>query len=562
MNAAPVATALVSVADKRGMVEFCRGLAALGIRILSTGGSARQLREHDIEVAEVAQHTGFPEIMAGRVKTMHPKIHAGILGRRGTDDAVMAAHGIAPIGLVVVNLYPFEAVIARPDCTFEQAIENIDIGGSAMLRAAAKNHRDVTVVVDGGDYGAVLAQLQRQQCRVTAAMRFDLAVKAFAHSAGYDGAIADYLGASAGDFGVDSSIDSNADSDADSNVDASARLGVASRGVPNIDSNADSNADASVEAALPRTLHLHFRKKQDLRYGENPHQRAAFYTEGGGMGAARQLQGKELSYNNIADADAAYACVAQFTDHCACVIVKHANPCGAALAEAQESAYRRAYATDAESAFGGIIAFNQPLESAAAAAIIEQQFAEVIIAPAVASAARRALAAKPNIRLLECALPNAGGAALDYKRVSGGMLAQSPDHALVGALEVVTARAPHAKQMEDLLFAWKIAKFVKSNAIVYAARQATIGIGAGQMSRINAARIAAIKADHAGLEVRGAALASDAFFPFRDAIDSAAEAGIAAIIQPGGALRDGAVIAAADAHDIAMVFTAMRHFRH
>jgi len=526
MSIAPVATALVSVSDKRGVVEFCRELAGLGIEILSTGGTARQLRDNRIAVVEVSEYTQFPEMMDGRVKTLHPKIHGAILARRGVDDAVMEAHGITPIDLVAVNLYPFEETVAEGDCKLEQAIESIDIGGPALLRAAAKNHSEVAVVVDPGDYALVLAELRKRPRGISPALRFDLAVKAFEHTAGYDGAIANYLG------GL---VDGGHGGDSDS-------------------------------ADFPRTLNLQFRKKQPMRYGENPHQPAALYAgraADAGLCSARQVQGKALSFNNIADADAALECVRQFTRGHACVIVKHANPCGVAVADSQAAAYQRAFATDPESAFGGIIAFNRSLDAEAARAIAEQQFAEVIVAPSVPAAAARALAAKPDIRLLECGHSEAAaGRRLDYRRISGGLLVQHADLALNSKLEVVTRRAPDEAQMEDLLFAWKVAKWVKSNAIVYARRQATIGIGAGQMSRVNSARIAALKARDAGLEVAGAVMASDAFFPFRDGLDSAAQAGVRAVIQPGGSVRDAEVIAAANQHGMAMVFTAMRHFRH
>lgn len=520
MKMNPVARALVSVSDKRGVVRFCRGLADLKIEILSTGGTARQLMENGINVTEISDYTEFPEIMDGRVKTLHPKVHCGILGRRGVDDQVMDHHGIAPIDLVAVNLYPFEDTVAAPDCKLEQAIESIDIGGPAMLRAAAKNHRDTTVVVDPDDYDAVLEKLRQKKRRVPAPLRFELAVKAFEHTAGYDGAIANYLGAI---------------------------------------------IDGGDPAGFPRTIHLQFRKKQALRYGENPHQNAAFYTDrdgNAGVSGALQVQGKELSFNNIADTDAALECVGQFTQGHACVIVKHANPCGVAVDGSQAEAYRRAFGTDPESAFGGVIAFNRALGGATARAIIDQQFAEVIIAPSLSAEAVEAAAVKPNIRLLESGRQGAAGARLDYRKVNGGLLVQHTDLLLNHKLEVVTERAPHGAQMDDLLFAWKVAKFVKSNAIVYAGKQATIGIGAGQMSRVNSARIAAIKARHAGLRVDGAVMASDAFFPFRDGLDSAAEAGIWAVIQPGGSMRDDEVIAAANEYGMAMVFTGMRHFRH
>ena len=535
MKTKPVARALVSVSDKRGIVDFCRGLAELGIEILSTGGTARQLMENNLKVTEVSDYTQFPEMMDGRVKTLHPRIHGGILGRRGMDEPVMAEHDIAPIDLVVVNLYPFEETVAEPDCKLEQAIENIDVGGPTLLRAAAKNHRDVTVLVEPDDYAAVLQQLRKTNRNISASMRFDLAVKAFEYTAGYDGAIANYLGAMVDD-----------------------------------DEHDNDNNNQRAEH-FPRTLNLQFRKKQTLRYGENPHQEAAFYlardkdSDEGSVSGARQVQGKQLSFNNIADTDAALECVRQFTRDHACVMVKHANPCGVAIADQQLLAYQRAYRTDSESAFGGIIAFNQPLAGEVAEAIVAQQFAEVIIAPGLSVEAVDALAAKPNIRLLECGRLRNGddaGKRMDYRTVNGGLLIQRANRLLNHKLEVVTKRMPDDAEMQDLLFAWKVARLVKSNAIVYAAQQATVGIGAGQMSRINSARIAAMKAQHAELEVRGAVMASDAFFPFRDGLDNAAEAGIRSVIQPGGAQRDEEVIAAANEHGMAMVFTGMRHFRH
>jgi phosphoribosylaminoimidazolecarboxamide formyltransferase/IMP cyclohydrolase len=519
-----VKRALLSVSDKTGVLILANQLDQLGVELLSTGGTAKLLKEAGLNVKEVSEHTGFPEMMAGRIKTLHPKIHGGLLGRRGTDDAVMAEHDIAPIDLVVVNLYPFEATIAREDCTLAMAIENIDIGGPTMLRAAAKNHADVTVVVDPGDYQRVIEQINATG-GVDDETRFDLAVKTFEHTAHYDGAIANYLG--------------------------------------KITTNSAEKAD------FPRTFNTQFNKAQDMRYGENPHQKAAFYTEkspeSGTIGSAVQLQGKELSYNNIADTDAALECVKAFPESPACVIVKHANPCGVATADDLLTAYDLAYQTDPTSAFGGIIAFNRTLDAATAEAIIERQFVEVIIAPAVSDEAQAIVAKKANVRLLSCGdfstQPQAG---LDYKRVTGGLLVQDRDTALVTAdeLKVVTKKAPTEEQMDDLLFAWRVAKFVKSNAIVYASKQQTVGIGAGQMSRVVSSRIAGIKAEDAGLTVPGAVMASDAFFPFRDGLDAAAEAGISAVIQPGGSMRDDEVIAAADEHGIAMVFTGMRHFRH
>jgi phosphoribosylaminoimidazolecarboxamide formyltransferase/IMP cyclohydrolase len=515
--------ALLSVSDKTGVLEFAQELNRLGVELLSTGGTAKLLAEAGLPVKEVSEHTGFPEMMAGRIKTLHPKIHGGLLGRRGTDDAIMAEHDIAPIDLVVVNLYPFEATIARDDCTLAMAIENIDIGGPTMLRAAAKNHADVTVVIDPVDYARVVEQLEANG-GVDDATRFDLAVKTFEHTAHYDGAIANYLG---------------------------------------------KRTQGEELSDFPRTFNRQFEQKQEMRYGENPHQKAAFYTESnaesGTISSATQLQGKALSYNNIADTDAALECVKAFPESPACVIVKHANPCGVATAGSLLEAYDLAYATDPTSAFGGIIAFNQELDADTAQAIIDRQFVEVIIAPAVSEAAKEVVANKANVRLLDCGpfIENPMQA-LDFKRVNGGLLVQDRDDALVTAddLKVVTETQPTEAQLQDLLFAWRVAKFVKSNAIVYAKDQQTVGIGAGQMSRVVSSRIAGIKAEDAGLTVPGAVMASDAFFPFRDGLDAAAAAGIKAVIQPGGSMRDDEVIAAANEHGIAMVFTGMRHFRH
>ena len=517
----PIRRALISVSDKTGIVEFAASLARSGVELLSTGGTYRLLTEHQIAVTEVSDYTGFPEMMDGRVKTLHPKVHGGILGRRGQDDAVMSAHGIAPIDLVVVNLYPFEQTVANPDCDLPTAIENIDIGGPTMVRSSAKNHRWVNIVTDADDYDRILTEMATHG-GTSMATRYDLAVKAFEHTARYDGAIANYLGA---------------------------------------------RDQLNTATDFPRTHSLQMRKAQEMRYGENPHQQAAFYVEHhpseASISTATQLQGKALSYNNIADTDAALECVKQFSETAACVIVKHANPCGVATASSLLAAYNLAWETDTESAFGGIIAFNRELDAATAAAIVERQFVEVIIAPSVSPEAMAAVAEKKNVRLLTCGqLSTDQTPRLDYKRVTGGMLLQSADLALHHELKVVSARQPSEKEMEDLLFAWKVAKFVKSNAIVYAADQRTIGVGAGQMSRVNSARIAGIKAEHAGLEVKGAVMASDAFFPFRDGIDNAAAAGIRAVIQPGGSMRDDDVIAAADEHQMAMVFTGMRHFRH
>jgi len=521
---ASIQRALLSVSDKTGVVDFARALKSLSIELLSTGGTARLLAENGIAVTEVSDYTGFPEMLDGRVKTLHPKIHGGLLGRTDVPAhaEAMDRHGIPPIGLLVVNLYPFEQTVAKPGCTLEDAIENIDIGGPAMLRAAAKNHGSVTVVVDSADYSMVLDEMKSNRNVVSDATRFDLAVKVFEHTARYDAAIANYLGA----IGPDGS-----------------------------------------RSAFPRTFSAQYRKAQEMRYGENPHQLAAFYVEAGAREAsvatARQLQGKELSFNNIGDTDAALECVKQFDGAPACVIVKHANPCGVALAGSIAEAYERAYATDPESAFGGIIAFNRELDGDTAKLILERQFVEVIVAPKVSDEAARAAAAKKNVRLLECGQwPKEPARRLDFKRVNGGLLVQEADLALYLDLKVVTNRQPSEAELSDLVFTWKVAKFVKSNAIVYGKDNMTIGVGAGQMSRVNSARIAAIKAEHAALQVKGAVMASDAFFPFRDGIDQAASAGISAVIQPGGSMRDDEVIAAANEHGMAMVFTGMRHFRH
>ncbi len=516
----PVRRALISVSDKEGIIEFAHALHNQGVEILSTGGTAKLLIDNMIPVMEVSKHTGFPEIMDGRVKTLHPKIHGGILGRRGIDDGVMKDNDIAPIDLVVVNLYPFEATVANEDCSLDDAIENIDIGGPAMVRATAKNHAFVSIIVDPDDYQRVLEELHANDGMVTDATRFDLAVKAFEHTSNYDGMIANYLGRVKEDGTMDE---------------------------------------------LPRTINLQFSKVQEMRYGENPHQKAAFYTEKNPADAciatAKQLQGKELSYNNIGDTDAALECIKQF-DEPACVIVKHANPCGVSVNDSLLEAYNAAYSTDPESAFGGIIAFNRELDADTAKTIVERQFVEVIIAPSISGEAIDAVAAKKNVRLLECGQWQKTNERLDFKRVNGGLLVQDADLLLLNEMKVVTEAQPNEQEMIDLLFGWKVAKFVKSNAIVYAKNNMTIGVGAGQMSRINSARIAGIKAAHASLEVPGSVMASDAFFPFRDGIDAAHEAGIAAVIQPGGSMRDEEVIAAANEHGMSMIFTGMRHFRH
>ncbi len=518
----PVHRALISVSDKTGVVDLARGLDALGVTLVSTGGTARALRDAGLPVTDVSQITGFPEIMDGRVKTLHPSVHGALLGRSGVDDAVMSEHGIAPIDLLVVNLYPFERVASEPESTFDDTVENIDIGGPAMLRAAAKNHARVAVAVDPADYGQVLAAIARGGTSL--ALRRRLAAAAYAHTARYDGLIANWLG---------------------------------------------SHADADKPTTVPAALRLSFERKQSLRYGENPHQEAALYVERsaprGVVATAQVLAGKELSYNNIADADAALECVKAFRKTPACVIVKHANPCGVALGANLGEAYERAYACDPVSAFGGIIAFNHRLDADVAHTILARQFVEVVIAPAFDAGAIEAFATKPNVRVLATGeWDELAPHAFDYQRIAGGLLVQDADRdtLLLSDLKVVSKRVPDASELHDLLFAWHVAMFVKSNAIVYARGSRTIGIGAGQMSRVVSARIAAMKADDAGLEVPGSVMASDAFFPFRDGIDAAAQAGIRAVIQPGGSMRDKEVIAAADEHGLAMVFTGIRHFRH
>ena len=518
-----VSRALISVSDKNGIVDFARALQELNIELLSTGGTFRLLKENNISVTEVSDYTNFPEMMDGRVKTLHPKVHGGILGRRGVDDEVMEEHSIKPIDMVVVNLYPFASTVSDPTCTLPDAIENIDIGGPTMVRSAAKNHKDVAVLVNNNDYAEVVEELEKNQGQLKYQTRYELMVKAFEHTAGYDGMIANHFG---------------------------------SRGTDN------------TARDFSNTFNMQYFKTQEMRYGENPHQKAAFYTEASpteaSVATAKQLQGKELSFNNIADTDAALECVKQF-DEPACVIVKHANPCGVAVASDIGAAYELAFATDPESAFGGIIAFNRELDSKTARAICEKQFVEVIIAPTVSADASAVVAEKKNVRLLACGMwdsqrPND----FDYKRVNGGLLIQDRDNGMVCErdLKVVSKRIPTSSEMSDMLFAWKVAKMVKSNAIIYAKNNQTIGVGAGQMSRINSARIAGIKAEHAGLDVVGAVMASDAFFPFRDGIDNAGKAGISCIIQPGGSMRDDEVITAANEHGMAMVFTGMRHFRH
>ena len=513
-----VRRALVSVSDKRGLIPFVTGLRELGVEVLSTGGTCRQLREAGLDVIEVSEKTGFPEIMDGRVKTLHPVIHGGLLGRRGKDESVMEEHGIEPIDLLVVNLYPFEQTIAREDATIDDAIENIDIGGPAMIRAASKNHDGVAVIVEPDDYESVLEDLKNDKLSLTSRRR--LAAKAYAHTASYDTAITGYLSRSLGD-----------------------------------------------EALGQRFLYSGSLSEK-LRYGENPHQEAAFYVDQqapvGSLAAAKQIQGKALSYNNIADSDAALECVKQFGSP-ACVIVKHANPCGVAVADNILDAYEKAFKTDPTSAFGGIIAFNRALDAKTAQAIVEKQFVEVIVAPVIDADAAEIVATKKNVRVLETgSWPNAANAGFEFKKITGGLLVQNTDLGAITAedLKVVTDLAPTAEQIQDMLFAWTVVKYVKSNAIIFCKDNMTIGVGAGQMSRVYSTKIAAIKAADEGLEIKGSVMASDAFFPFRDGIDAAAVTGISAIIQPGGSMRDDEVIQAANEHGLAMVFTGMRHFRH
>ena len=517
--------ALISVSDKTGVLDFAKALSTLGVHILSTGGTAKLLADNGVKVTEVADYTGFPEMLDGRVKTLHPKVHGGILARRDLPEHVAALeqHGIPTIDMVVVNLYPFQQTVAKDECSLEDAIENIDIGGPTMLRSSAKNHKDVVVVCDPADYGRVLDEMKANDGEVGYDTRFALAKKVFAHTAQYDGAITNYLSA----------------------------LGEDKR--------------HATRSAYPQTLNLHFEKVQDMRYGENPHQSAAFYRDlapaEGALANYRQLQGKELSYNNIADADAAWECVKTFEEP-ACVIIKHANPCGVAVGAGPLEAYGKAFQTDPTSAFGGIIAFNRELDGKAAEAVAKQ-FVEVLIAPAFSAEAKQVFAAKQNVRLLQIPLGNAVNA-YDLKRVGGGLLVQSPDakNVAVAELRVVSKKQPTPQQMQDLMFAWRVAKFVKSNAIVFCANGMTLGVGAGQMSRIDSARIASIKAQNAGLSLAGSAVASDAFFPFRDGLDVVVDAGASCVIHPGGSMRDQEVIDAADERGVVMLFTGTRHFRH
>jgi len=523
----PIKRALLSVSDKNGIVEFARSLSEKGVEILSTGGTAKLLEANGIATIEVSDYTGHPEIMDGRVKTLHPKVHGGILARRGIDEAVMVQNDIKPIDMVVVNLYPFADTVAKEGCSLADAIENIDIGGPTMVRSTAKNHKDTTIVVNAADYDRVIAEMNENDGATTYQTRFDLAIAAFEHTAAYDGMIANYFGTM----------------------------------VP-------SHREASSEdSKFARTFNTQLVKQQDLRYGENSHQQAAFYVDAStteaSVSTAKQLQGKALSFNNIADTDSALECVKEF-DQPACVIVKHANPCGVAIGDDLLSAYDRAFKTDPTSAFGGIIAFNRELDAVTAQAIVDRQFVEVIIAPSVGDDVQQIIAAKKNVRLLVCGEFSTKAADFDYKRVNGGMLVQDKDLGMVGLddLTIVSKRQPSEKELTDLMFCWKVAKFVKSNAIVYARDGMTIGVGAGQMSRVYSAKIAGIKAEDEGLVVPGSVMASDAFFPFRDGIDAAAAAGITCVIQPGGSIRDEEIIAAADEANMTMVFTSMRHFRH
>ncbi len=517
--------ALISVSDKTGVLEFARALASMNVKLLSTGGTARMLADNGLEVTEVADYTGFPEMLDGRVKTLHPKVHGGILARRDFPAHMQAlvTHDIPTIDMVVVNLYPFQQTVAKDQCALEDAIENIDIGGPAMLRSSAKNHKDVVVICDPSDYDQVLNEMRTGQGNVSYETRFALAKKVFAHTAQYDGAITNYLSALGPDL------------------------------------------QHATRSAYPETLNLQFTKVQDMRYGENPHQSAAFYrdiaTIDGALANYRQLQGKELSYNNIADADAAWECVKSL-EGSACVIIKHANPCGVALGVDAADAYAKALQTDPTSAFGGIIAFNVDVDGKAAEAIAKQ-FVEVLIAPTFTAEARKVFEAKQNVRLLEIPLGH-GSNAFDIKRVGGGLLLQAPDakHVMVDEFTIVSKKQPTPQQLQDMMFAWRVAKFVKSNAIVFCANGMTLGVGAGQMSRVDSARIASIKAQNANLSLAGSAVASDAFFPFRDGLDVVVSAGATAVVQPGGSMRDQEVIDAADEQGVVMAFTGVRHFRH
>jgi phosphoribosylaminoimidazolecarboxamide formyltransferase / IMP cyclohydrolase len=517
--------ALISVSDKAGIIEFARALSALGVNILSTGGTANLLAENGIKVTEVADYTGFPEMLDGRVKTLHPKIHGGILARRDLPEhaAAIQQHGIPVIDMVVVNLYPFQQTVAQDNCSLDDAIENVDIGGPAMLRSAAKNHKDVIVICDPADYTAVIDELESNKGELSYDSKFQLATKVYAHTAQYDGAIANYL------------------------------------------SSLGADKQHATRNMYPQTMNLAFEKVQDMRYGENPHQSAAFYRDlnapDGALAGYTQLQGKELSFNNIADADAAWECAKTF-DQAACVIIKHANPCGAATGNNLMEAYDKALKTDPEAAFGGIVAFNRELD-AQAATEVAKLFVEVLIAPSFSADARQILSAKKNVRMLQIPLGRSMNA-YEIKRVGGGVLLQSPDtrNLALSELEVVTKLHPTPQQLQDMMFAWRVAKFVKSNAIVFCANGMTLGVGAGQVSRVDAARAAVMKAQQAGLSLAGSAVASDAFFPFRDGLDVVADAGATSIIQPGGSVRDWEVIDAANERGLVMMFTGVRHFRH
>ena len=525
-----IRTALLSVSDKNGIVPFAKALHEQGIKLISTGGTAKLLADNQLPVVEVASLTKFPEMLDGRVKTLHPMVHGGLLARRDFPEhmAALKEHGIDTIDMLVINLYPFNETVAKENCSFEDAVENIDIGGPAMLRAAAKNHQDVTVLISPEDYAPVLAEMKANNNSVSYKTNLSLAKKVFAHTARYDGAIANYLSALGDDL------------------------------------------DHKARSLYPETLHLAFEKVQEMRYGENPHQSAAFYKDiapvSGALANYKQLQGKELSYNNIADADSAWECVKSFTgnagDETACVIIKHANPCGVAVGVNALEAYQKAFKTDPSSAFGGIIAFNVPCDGAAAEAI-SKQFVEVLIAPSFSDEAKAIFASKQNVRLLEVPLDTVFNT-YDFKRVGGGLLVQSPDakNVLQSEMRVVSQRQPTPNEMNDMMFAWRVAKFVKSNAIAYCANGMTLGIGAGQMSRVDSARMASIKAENAGLSLKGSAVASDAFFPFRDGLDVVVNGGASCAIQPGGSMRDDEIIAAANEYGIAMVFTGIRHFRH
>jgi len=526
-----IRTALLSVSDKSGIVPFAKSLHDCGVKLISTGGTAKLLADNGLPVVEVAELTGFPEMLDGRVKTLHPMVHGGLLARRDFPEhmAALKEYGIGAIDMLVINLYPFQKTVAQKECSFEDAIENIDIGGPAMLRAAAKNHKDVTVLISPTDYDLVLQEMQANKNDVSFKTNFMLAKKVYAHTAQYDGSIANYL------------------------------------------SSLGEDLNHTTRSAYPKTLHLAFNKVQDMRYGENPHQAAAFYKDtqaiAGALANYRQLQGKELSYNNIADADAAWECVKSFgntvtSGQPACVIIKHANPCGVAIGNTPLEAYQKAFKTDSTSAFGGIIAFNRPCDGPTAE-VVSKQFVEVLIAPAFTPEALAIFAAKQNVRVLEIELSETINPQ-DIKRVGGGLLVQTPDIKNVGLneLRVVTKRQPTTEEMNDLMFAWRVAKYVKSNAIVFCGDGMTLGVGAGQMSRIDSARIASIKAQNAGLILQNSVVASDAFFPFRDGLDVVVDAGATCVIQPGGSMRDDEVVAAADERGVTMVYTGIRHFRH